>query len=506
MPWYHRVAVHQSLIPPPPDTTTTTTTTTTTPTQTFYSYYNAFQLNKILFQTQTVHNKRFIHRLLVLNPLTNSDIIGNVQYFKVTRRVEGGGGAEGAAAGGGAGAGAGYKLEALESSVKPPARPKQTARAGKKGDKQGKSTQPEMSGAGGALANTGGATTKGKQRQQQGSKLQVSIKQQQALAGEPQDPVSPTVRESETRKQDWTWSSPKSAALPLDEVVETHLSPGTITTTSSKQGQLSPVPTPSPNSTFPTTTDVRVETYMNVTVRTKKSPKTAARYSLQVPVSPGTVTQFNIPVHDNEEAKQVLAAAPAMQETGNSRLYSYRNTTILSPKKPSLEEWVVKMAEGKESQRYDGLLISPVQGEPPALGRGAAATTTTTTGTSPAYYEAILFATDTDYLESARVRKLFRSQALMEEDAILFNMPEVKRSPDVTGGGGGAVLVYVGANGQGVQQGAPDRPLASKGFQLLLDAVCCTSKRENQVMVMTVLLVLIIAGIIFAAPELAKPK
>ncbi|TPX34999.1 hypothetical protein SmJEL517_g02515 [Synchytrium microbalum] len=53
------------------------------PGKAFYSYYNAFHLNKILFQTQVYLGRKLIHRLHVLNPLTNSDIIGNVQYFKV---------------------------------------------------------------------------------------------------------------------------------------------------------------------------------------------------------------------------------------------------------------------------------------------------------------------------------------------------------------------------------------------------------------------------------------
>lgn len=53
------------------------------PEKAFYSYYNAYNLNKILFQTQLYMEKRLIHRLHVLNPLTNTDIIGHVQYFKV---------------------------------------------------------------------------------------------------------------------------------------------------------------------------------------------------------------------------------------------------------------------------------------------------------------------------------------------------------------------------------------------------------------------------------------
>lgn len=57
------------------------------PNRAFYSYYNAYHLNKILFQTQIYLGKKLIHRLHVLNPLTNSDIIGNVLYFKVVYRA-----------------------------------------------------------------------------------------------------------------------------------------------------------------------------------------------------------------------------------------------------------------------------------------------------------------------------------------------------------------------------------------------------------------------------------
>ncbi|KAI9094647.1 hypothetical protein DFS34DRAFT_628576 [Phlyctochytrium arcticum] len=53
------------------------------PERAFFSYYAAHHLNKILIKTQRHHKKRLIHRLHVLNPLTNTDIIGNVSYFIV---------------------------------------------------------------------------------------------------------------------------------------------------------------------------------------------------------------------------------------------------------------------------------------------------------------------------------------------------------------------------------------------------------------------------------------
>lgn len=56
------------------------------PSKPFYSYYNAFHLNKALFQTQVYLGKNLIHRVKLLNPLTNTDIIGHVQYFRAYLR------------------------------------------------------------------------------------------------------------------------------------------------------------------------------------------------------------------------------------------------------------------------------------------------------------------------------------------------------------------------------------------------------------------------------------
>jgi hypothetical protein len=57
------------------------------PDKAFYSYYHAHHLNKLLFQTQVYLDKKLIHRLHVLNPLTNTDIIGHVLYFMVKGRT-----------------------------------------------------------------------------------------------------------------------------------------------------------------------------------------------------------------------------------------------------------------------------------------------------------------------------------------------------------------------------------------------------------------------------------
>lgn len=43
-------------------------------------------MNKVLFQTQVYLGKKFIHRLHVLNPLSNLDIVGEVLYFVVSKK------------------------------------------------------------------------------------------------------------------------------------------------------------------------------------------------------------------------------------------------------------------------------------------------------------------------------------------------------------------------------------------------------------------------------------
>ena len=45
-------------------------------TKPFYSYYHAQSLNKILFRTEIKDKKRLLHRMQVLDPLTNTDIMG----------------------------------------------------------------------------------------------------------------------------------------------------------------------------------------------------------------------------------------------------------------------------------------------------------------------------------------------------------------------------------------------------------------------------------------------
>ncbi|OZJ05207.1 hypothetical protein BZG36_02434 [Bifiguratus adelaidae] len=50
----------------------------------FYSYYNAWHLNKVLFRTQTLNGKRLIHRVNVRDPLNKCEIV-SVEYF-MTRK------------------------------------------------------------------------------------------------------------------------------------------------------------------------------------------------------------------------------------------------------------------------------------------------------------------------------------------------------------------------------------------------------------------------------------
>ncbi|KAJ3031964.1 hypothetical protein HK097_005392, partial [Rhizophlyctis rosea] len=49
-----------------------------------YSYYSAHQLNKILFRKFGPHDE-YLFRLVANNPLTNTEIVGNVDYFVVEK-------------------------------------------------------------------------------------------------------------------------------------------------------------------------------------------------------------------------------------------------------------------------------------------------------------------------------------------------------------------------------------------------------------------------------------
>lgn len=52
------------------------------PTKTYWSYYSAHQLNKILFRTQT--EELLLHRMRCRNPLNNMLIVGSVHYFSIS--------------------------------------------------------------------------------------------------------------------------------------------------------------------------------------------------------------------------------------------------------------------------------------------------------------------------------------------------------------------------------------------------------------------------------------
>ena len=52
------------------------------PTRTYWSYYAAHQINKVLFRTQP--DQMLLHRMRCRNPLNNMLIVGNVHYFTIS--------------------------------------------------------------------------------------------------------------------------------------------------------------------------------------------------------------------------------------------------------------------------------------------------------------------------------------------------------------------------------------------------------------------------------------
>ena len=49
-----------------------------------YSYYSAHLLNKVLFKIQIKEEEKYLSRMSVFNPATNTEIIGDIQYFIIS--------------------------------------------------------------------------------------------------------------------------------------------------------------------------------------------------------------------------------------------------------------------------------------------------------------------------------------------------------------------------------------------------------------------------------------
>lgn len=286
------------------------------PEKSFYSYYNAYQLNKVLFQTQLIKGKKYIHRLHVLNPLSNLDIVGDVLYFHVKP----------------------IKTKFEEDKIK--------------------------------------------------SKADI-IPSEAAVKADAKSPAQ------------WTLAGPISSPF-SDDLPDDDFKP------SNDRAYTYPVVRPVQM------IQIKENTTINMLDKPYKiSPQKLDALSVSIAqrkisiIPKGTVTRFNTPISEK----------PVSLKKGNRRAFSWMNTNNGLKKQLSFEEWksfAINYKKSNEDEDFDKVeIIQEEKGSVPDAQKELE-------------YEAILFATDDDYLQSVKIRSFFRENAISPDDTKLFAMPTVE--------------------------------------------------------------------------------
>jgi hypothetical protein len=415
------------------------------PDKAYYSYYNAFQLNKILFQTQIYLGKKLIHRLRVLNPLTNTDIIGNVNYFIVkgkTSELKNEKCNEVKIDVGmtdinkGKTADMGYDKEECIKTVNLkendenhlPELTIETASNMEKGiplktDNDLKTTSPK--------------------------KKKPLPKINTSLNNTPTDiiPPSPSVLANEKGGVgSWTIASPavyecKDEDFPKKVWIKRKLSlltPSTKTTFN-KQRNSTLDCIEENHDEYGSTVGMVQPKEQKIEVSSSEQPTLEHTEITTIPI--GTVTQFAKPVPQD----QVLKIVPPTIK-GRRRSLSYLNTLSATPKNNcSLREWLVYMKketmkldedtnENGEKKDYDSVDLGKENKREEVDITNSKLNTenetkkddTDVTDIDIEMFDAVLFATDDDFLEKSKIRSIFKKNAITPEDAKLFEMPEYK--------------------------------------------------------------------------------
>ncbi|KAJ3180188.1 hypothetical protein HDU85_004191 [Gaertneriomyces sp. JEL0708] len=440
------------------------------PGKAFYSYYNAYHLNKILFQTQVYLGKKLIHRLHVLNPLTNTDIIGDVQYFVVKAKDQ---------------SPSETLLEDGKDTHNADDHPNIIATSladdgGRDGEAGETDTVSPLRMAGGVIRKRKSVVA----RSVPSIITSPATLRQSPTKGRVDLPApSPAVRDIDAGKvQSWTMVAPSVTEITEEEATGPGPQPRkfSIKTLGLKSPYVSANPSspvrpmsaypvlessrhpgefiinipPSPRSPisgaafdFPsggrgglperrgTSLDIRV---------VAKPPQGMVQMRIhrrngnRAQVPPGSVTRFAKPV-SADEMPQVSPPTPERRR----RMFSYVNTMATAGSTTSFETWLkIAKEEHKNSPRspqkeVDGLRMSLTRAlEAPSDSTAAllndstdqvplSASTDESSSDEPVItFDAILFATDTDYLESSKIRAVFRQNALTPEDVKHFEMPE----------------------------------------------------------------------------------
>ncbi|KAJ3016234.1 hypothetical protein HKX48_004145 [Thoreauomyces humboldtii] len=513
------------------------------PERAYYSYYNAYQLNKILIKTQRYKGKRLIHRLHVLNPLTNTDIIGNVQYFHIKGKP------------------APPQIKEIKESEVDGSTTAKIIGTAEASDLVNPSDSidsgPEASAPPVSLStdklNAGGATSGGgKRRQPPTLTVQTNAATSGSASTRSQDivPPSPSVQEVERGVPSWTRSAPSAVEAPAGEweallgpgereeeaegydavgkmaddqtpprsaipqqqrkrsIFAVMMSPrrksradgmaatlgdGSATTetpiaaASAKRRPLSAgdardVRTP----TSPPTNQPPMSAYPDL-ISTPQQASLPSPDSTKVPAPAGSITRFAVPV----SASELPNLLPPTSKNRRRSLSFHNAVSASGNPQASFEDWLAmvrgeKRALAKRAQlatvgeEYDvvrpfggrsrnggryktGKKMEPILGSPTEVMNGESETALVIpsliltepqigsavaeqdeekeeeeegepsddeVGGSPKIYDAVLFATDIDFLEMSSVRTIFRENALSVEDAKLFELPMVpKDSP-----------------------------------------------------------------------------
>ncbi|ORY47667.1 hypothetical protein BCR33DRAFT_764075 [Rhizoclosmatium globosum] len=368
----------------------------------FFSYYHAYHLNKILFQTQVYFDKKLIHRLNVLNPLSNTDIIGHVEYFMV--------------------------------------RPSRTEQTTAQKISKRISMLPENKPASTRASTNAIPPTSNRlsSTAKPGKKPDISIKiNTNNMLKVPEvdlPPPSPTVRQIEQGgPTSWTIGSPRAALAdeeddlpanpnntPATALVPPSFFNGIAKRLSGIPGTKSGPPSPSKKASIAPPTDL--ETGKN------------ASQTIQALIShPNSTPKCPQP----HESKSPKAPSPDSPNQSVHKKY-HRPKNAADARYPSFEEWVLMVksensrreAAGEELLDYDEVnpFASPERGMPSMISEEEEEVEESKEDEITTY-DAILFATDDDFLESSRIRAVFRDNAVLPEEAKLFEMTPVTSEP-----------------------------------------------------------------------------
>jgi hypothetical protein len=384
--------------------------------------------------------KRYIHRLHVLNPLTNSDIIGAVNYYLVKPQVKD------------------EVVISIDAEVGADSDNKQEAGEGKNADDSSASKKEE------AIDTP---EPKPLQNSSSGSAEQVSNRISRASS--PQRNTQRRISLICTEKAAGDITDQKPLAR-LDEPVDLTVAQHRVAFEDEGMNRVIPNGMQIFAKRRATVSDPQSETVTKVYPAARKKAGPGLVITTQVPkgqvsmtptqpksaVPLGRVTRFNVPVPE----EQLVELVPKTQ-SGQRRSFSYANAVSAAGRNLTFLEWTAiaqqeakasKSPKEKENSTEDYDIVSPVssrisstvRGSPPKKSiisppSGVKSIPEEEEAAQPAEketeeeiapteelvcYDAVYIANDTDFLESSKIRKLFRENACSAEDAKLFEMKE----------------------------------------------------------------------------------